>query len=123
MFTASASPASIATSIEALRILKEEPQRRTKLWENSTRLFNGIRALGLETGTDVVSPVIAVKMPDELTTIAKWSGLFQAGVYVNMAVPPGTPNRLCLLRCSVSAAHTTEEIDAIIAAFKQVVLA
>ena len=122
MFTASASPASIATSIEALRILKEEPQRRVKLWENSTRLFNGIRGLGLETGTDVVSPVIAVKMPDELTTIAKWSGLFQAGVYVNMAVPPGTPNRLCLLRCSVSAAHTPAEIDAIIAAFKQVVL-
>ncbi|MEO6608451.1 MAG: aminotransferase class I/II-fold pyridoxal phosphate-dependent enzyme [Aestuariivirga sp.] len=123
MFTASASPASIATSIEALRILKAEPERRTKLWENSTRLFNGLRALGLETGTDVVSPVIAVKMPDEITTIAKWSGLFQAGVYVNMAVPPGTPNRLCLLRCSVSAAHTTSDIDAIIAAFKKVVVA
>ncbi len=122
MFTASASPASIATSIEALRILKEEPQRRTRLWENSAQLFNGLRGLGLETGTDVVSPVIAVKMPDEVTTIAKWSGLFQAGVYVNMAVPPGTPNRLCLLRCSVSAAHTPEEIDAIVAAFKQVVL-
>jgi 8-amino-7-oxononanoate synthase len=123
MFTASASPASIATSIEALRILKAEPERRTKLWENSTRLFNGLRALGLETGTDIVSPVIAVKMPDEITTIAKWSGLFQAGVYVNMAVPPGTPNRLCLLRCSVSAAHTTSDIDAIIAAFKKVVVA
>ena len=123
MFTASASPASIATSIEALRILKAEPERRTKLWENSTRLFNGLRALGLETGTDVVSPVIAVKMPDEIATIAKWSGLFQAGVYVNMAVPPGTPNRLCLLRCSVSAAHTTSDIDAIIAAFKKVVVA
>ena len=123
MFTASASPASIATSIEALRILKAEPERRTKLWENSTRLFNGLRALGLETGTDVVSPVIAVRMPDEIATIAKWSGLFQAGVYVNMAVPPGTPNRLCLLRCSVSAAHTTSDIDAIIAAFKKVVVA
>ena len=123
MFTASASPASIATSIEALRILKAEPERRVRLWENSTRLFNGLRGLGLDTGTDVVSPVIAVKMPDEITTIAKWSGLFQAGVYVNMAVPPGTPNRLCLLRCSVSAAHTPAEIDTIIAAFKQVVLA
>jgi 8-amino-7-oxononanoate synthase len=123
MFTASASPASIATSIEALRILKTEPERRTKLWENSTRLFNGLRALGLETGTDVVSPVIAIKMPDEVTTIAKWNGLFQAGVYVNMAVPPGTPNRLCLLRCSVSAAHTSQDIDAIIAAFKSVVVA
>jgi 8-amino-7-oxononanoate synthase len=47
--------------------------------------------------------------------------LFEAGVYVNMAVPPGTPNRLCLLRCSVSAAHSFEEIDGIIAVFKEVV--
>lgn len=121
MFTASASPASIATSIAALDVLSKEPQRRKRLWDNSQRLFDGFRSLGLETGTDVVSPVIAVKMPDELTTIAKWNALFEAGVYVNMAVPPGTPNRLCLLRCSVSAAHSFEDIDKIIAIFKNVV--
>ena len=121
MFTASSSPASVATSIAALKVLKEQPERRAKLWANSERLFNGLRALGLATGTDVVSPVIAVKMPDELTTITKWNALFQAGVYVNMAVPPGTPNRLCLLRCSVSAAHTEAEIDRIIAIFKEAV--
>ncbi len=122
MFTASSSPASVATSIAALKVLKEQPERRAKLWANSERLFNGLRALGLQTGTDVVSPVIAVKMPDELTTITKWNALFQAGVYVNMAVPPGTPNRLCLLRCSVSAAHTEAEIDRIIAIFKEAVV-
>ncbi len=122
MFTASASPASVATSLEALKILAAEPERRAKLWANSTRLFEGFRALGLETGSDVVSPVIAVKMPDEATTIAKWNALFAAGIYVNMAIPPGTPNRLCLLRCSVSAAHSFEEIDKIIAVFKDVVV-
>ncbi len=121
MFTASASPASIATSLEALRILKAEPERRARLWANSEQLYNGLEGLGFAMGTDVVSPVIAVKMPDELTTIAKWNALFQGGVYVNMAVPPGTPNRLCLLRCSVSAAHTKEDIDQIIAIFKEVV--
>ncbi|MBG1230941.1 serine palmitoyltransferase [Aestuariivirga litoralis] len=119
MFTASASPASIATSIEALKVLKAEPERRAKIWANSERLYNGLKGLGFEMGCDVVSPVVAVKMPDELTTIAKWNALFQGGVYVNMAVPPGTPNRLCLLRCSVSAAHTTQEIDDIISVFKQ----
>ncbi|MDE2445771.1 MAG: aminotransferase class I/II-fold pyridoxal phosphate-dependent enzyme [Alphaproteobacteria bacterium] len=123
MFTASSSPASIATSLAALEVLAKEPERRQRLWDNSKRLFDGFRALGLETGTDVVSPVVAVKMPDELTTIAKWNALFEAGVYVNMAVPPGTPNRLCLLRCSVSAAHTPEEIDRIITIFKDVVAA
>jgi 8-amino-7-oxononanoate synthase len=121
MFTASASPASVATSIAALEVLAKEPERRKRLWDNSKRLFDGLRALGLETGTDVVSPVIAVKMPDELTTIAKWNALFEAGVYVNMAVPPGTPNRLCLLRCSVSAAHSFDDIDRIVEIFKKVV--
>jgi len=119
MFTASASPASIATSIEAIKVLKAEPERRAKIWANSERLYNGLKGLGFEMGCDVVSPVVAVKIPDELTTITKWNALFQGGVYVNMAVPPGTPNRLCLLRCSVSAAHTTQEIDHIIAVFKQ----
>jgi 8-amino-7-oxononanoate synthase len=121
MFTASASPASVATSIAALDVLSKEPERRKRLWDNSQRLFDGLRALGLETGTDVVSPVIAVKMPDEVTTIAKWNALFEAGVYVNMAVPPGTPNRLCLLRCSVSAAHSFEDIDRIVDVFRKVV--
>jgi 8-amino-7-oxononanoate synthase len=121
MFTASSSPASVATSLEALRVLAVEPERRVRLMENSARLFHGLRGLGLETGSDIVSPVIAIKCLDEQTTIAKWNALFDAGVYVNMAIPPGTPNRLCLLRCSVSAAHSFYEIDRIIAAFKDIV--
>jgi 7-keto-8-aminopelargonate synthetase-like enzyme len=121
MFTASASPASVATSIEAIRILGREPQRRDALLANSKRLFDGFRKLGLQTGTDEVSPVIAVKIPDEPTTIMKWNALLQAGVYVNIALPPGTPNRLCLLRCSVSAAHTADEIDTVIETFAKVV--
>ncbi len=121
MFTASSSPASVATSLQALRVLAAEPERRRRLMENSARLFHGLRGLGLETGSDVVSPVIAIKCADEQTTIAKWNALFNAGVYVNMAIPPGTPNKLCLLRCSVSAAHSFEEIDQIIKTFKTVV--
>ena len=121
MFTASSSPASIATSIAALRKLAAEPQRRKRLMENSARLFAGFRALGLDMGCDVVSPVIAVKCPDEPSTVAMWGALLKAGVYVNLARPPGTPNKLCLLRCSVSAAHSDEEIDRIIALFGSVV--
>ena len=67
MFTASASPASIATSIEALKILKAEPERRTKIMENSARLYNGLKDLGLTMGCDEVSPVVAVVMPDEIS--------------------------------------------------------
>ena len=120
MFTASPSPASVATALEAVKLLKREPERRERLRENSTRLFNGFKGLCLELGCDVVSPVIAVRCPDEPTTIAMWNALLDAGVYVNIALPPGTPNKICLLRCSVSAAHSDEEIDRIIELFGQV---
>jgi 8-amino-7-oxononanoate synthase len=123
MFTASSSPASIATSLAAVKKLAAEPWRRERLRENSTRLFHGFKSLGLDMGCDVVSPVIAVKCPDEPTTIAMWNALLSAGVYVNIALPPGTPNKLCLLRCSVSAAHTNAEIDRIVTLFGEVVAA
>jgi 7-keto-8-aminopelargonate synthetase-like enzyme len=121
MFTASSSPASVATSIAAIRKLAAEPERREKLARNSKRLFDGFRGLGLETGCDQVSPVVAVKCADEPSTIAMWNALLDAGVYVNIALPPGTPARMCLLRCSVSAAHSSEDIDRIIELFGKVV--
>ncbi len=121
MFTASSSPATIATSIAAVKTLAREPERRDALRRNSERLFNGFRALGFDMGCEEVSPVIAVKCKDEPSTIMMWNALLNAGVYVNIALPPGTPNRLCLLRCSVSAAHTNEEIDQVIATFAKVV--
>jgi 8-amino-7-oxononanoate synthase len=121
MFTASSSPATVATSIAAVKLLAREPERRDRLWANSERLFNGFHKLGLETACEVVSPVIAVKVKDELTAIQMWNQLLEAGVYVNIALPPGTPNRLCLLRCSVSAAHTFDDIDRIIEMFGKVV--
>lgn len=121
MFTASSSPATIATSLAAIRKLSREPERRDKLHSNSARLFNGFKSLGLETGCEEVSPVIAVKCPDEPSTIAMWNALLHAGVYVNIALPPGTPAKLCLLRCSVSAAHSEADIDTIIDLFGQVV--
>ncbi|MFW6077663.1 MAG: serine palmitoyltransferase [Hyphomicrobiales bacterium] len=123
MFTASPSPATIATARTALATLAAEPERRARLWENSKRLHEGFRALGLDLGCDTVSPIVAVKCPDEPSTVAMWNALLDAGVYVNIAVPPGTPNRLCLLRCSVSAAHTTDEIDRILDLFGKVVAA
>jgi 8-amino-7-oxononanoate synthase len=46
-----------------------------------------------------------------------WNGLIERGVYVNLMLPPATPKNVCLLRCSVSAAHTTEQIGAILEAF------
>jgi 8-amino-7-oxononanoate synthase len=121
MFTASSSPASIATSLAAIKKLAAEPERRDRLRVNSARLFAGFKGLGLDMGCDTVSPVIAVKCADEVSTIAMWNALLEAGVYVNIALPPGTPSKLCLLRCSVSAGHSFDDIDKIIALFGNVV--
>jgi 8-amino-7-oxononanoate synthase len=120
MFTASPSPSAVATANAALRRLKEEPERRTRITRNSQRLFDGFKGLGLELGCDRVSPVIAVRCPDETSTIIMWNALLAAGVYVNFAVPPGTPGKACLLRCSVSAAHTDADIDKIVELFEEV---
>jgi len=121
MFTASPSPASMATVLEAARRLQARPELRERLRENSARLHAGFKALGLELCCQQVSPVIAVAVPDEASAIVMWRELLEAGVYVNVALPPGTPNNSCLLRCSVSAAHTGEDMDRIIELFGQVV--
>ncbi len=121
MFTASASPASVVTTTEAIRQLAKRPELRDSIRRNSTQLHKGFREIGLELCCDVVSPIIAVRVPDEPSAVKMWNDLVKAGVYVNIALPPGTPNKTCLLRCSVSAAHTPDDIKQIISIFEKVV--
>ncbi|MNN94270.1 8-amino-7-oxononanoate synthase [compost metagenome] len=63
------------------------------------------------------SPVIAVMLKSPHEGLAVWRGLMERGVYVNLVLPPATPGAVTLVRCSVSAAHTPEQIDRIIEAF------
>ena len=119
MFTASPSPASMASVQAALHRIGSDPSLRTRLWANAHRLHAGLTALGLRP-CSAPSPVIAVPMPDEVTAARAWNLLREHGVYVNLALPPGTPNSLCLLRSSVSAAHTPEQIDTIVDRFATV---
>jgi len=61
--------------------------------------------------------VIAVVLRDRVEALQFWSQLLQRGVYVNLMLPPATPDGVSLIRCSVSAAHTLGQIDAVCAAF------
>ncbi len=61
-----------------------------------------------------------MRIPTPQQAIAVWRRLLEAGVYVNLAVPPGTPNGISLLRCSVSAAHTEDQVRTIRDAFASV---
>ena len=116
MFTASPSPATIASVIAALKTMREQPQLREQIWHNAQTLYDGLRGHGFEIASPA-SPIIAVKMPDEATVVQAWNLLLNLGVYVNLAIPPGTPNGVCLLRCSLSAAHTDDEIRTVIDRF------
>jgi 7-keto-8-aminopelargonate synthetase-like enzyme len=119
MFTASPSPASIASVHAALRRIEKDPGLRERLWANGHRLHAGLSRLGLRPCSPP-GPVVAVPLPDEGTAALAWNLLRRHGVYVNLALPPGTPNSLCLLRSSVSAAHSFEQIDEIVRRFGQV---
>lgn len=116
IFTASPSPATIASTRQALVALRSRPQLRTRLWQNVARLHGGLAALGLAPAA-APSPVVAVLRDSREQALADWQHLLDAGVYVNLMVPPATPGSISLLRCSISAAHSDAQIDQILAAF------
>jgi 8-amino-7-oxononanoate synthase len=116
MFTASPSPSIIASTRQALRILKARPELRRKLWDNAHHLYQKLQALGFQLGPEP-SPVVAVRVANIDQAIALWKGLLENGVYVNLVTPPATPDGGCLLRCSVSAGHSPEQIEKIGYAF------
>jgi 8-amino-7-oxononanoate synthase len=116
MYTASSSPSNVAAAITALKHIRTRPELRTNLWQNAKMLYDSLSELGYDICAPM-SPIIAVRMPDEETAIYHWNLLFEAGIYVNLALPPGAPNGTCLLRCSVSAKHSSEQIAFIVDAF------
>jgi 7-keto-8-aminopelargonate synthetase-like enzyme len=119
MFTASSLPSSLASVKCALRKVAEGTELRRALWQNAKDLHDRFHDLGFEICAPV-SPILAIKLPDEKTAVAMWNGLLEGGVYVNLALPPGTPDDTCLLRCSVSAAHTPEQVERIVRTFESV---
>ena len=116
IFTASPSPSVIASTRVALRLMQERPELRERLWDNARRLYEGLQQLGFQVSPQV-SPVVAVTIKDRNQAIAWWSELLKRGAYVNLVMPPASPTSDSLLRCSVSAAHSSQQIDHIIDAF------
>ncbi|MGB5297854.1 MAG: pyridoxal phosphate-dependent aminotransferase family protein [Thiogranum sp.] len=116
IFTASPSPSVIASTRVALRLMQERPELRVRLWENAHRLYDGLKQLGFAVSPQV-SPVVAVTIKQRDQAISWWTELMKRGAYVNLVMPPASPTTDSLLRCSVSAAHSSEQIDRIIEAF------
>ena len=118
VFTASPSPGTIGSVRAALRIMRARPELQKKLWDNATFLYQGLDAMGFELGPEI-GPVIAVNAGEKENALLMWQTLFDQGIYVNVVFPPATPTSSCLLRCSVSAAHSREQMQAVLDAFTQ----
>jgi len=116
VFTASPSPSLVASTRAALACLRARPELRERLWANAQRLYEGLAAMGFVLGPEP-GPIVAATLGAAEHALAFWGELLRRGVYVNVMLPPATPAGAALLRCSVSAAHTPAQIDAILAAF------
>ena len=119
VFTASLPPSVVATAATSIAKLMSGGAKRTHLLENSKRLHGGLKSLGFKLGTEEPqSAIIAVIMPDLERGAAMWEALLHEGLYVNLARPPATPQGMTLLRCSLCAEHSTEQVGEILGMFE-----
>ena len=120
VFTASLPPSVVATAATSIRKLMHGSNKRAHLWENSRTLHKGLKDLGFQLGTDEPqSAIIAVIMPDLTRGAQMWEALLKEGLYVNLARPPATPANMTLLRCSLCAEHSEEEVSTILGMFER----
>jgi 8-amino-7-oxononanoate synthase len=119
VFSASMTPASVATVLKCIEIAEQEPERRERLWQNVRRMKEGFTELGFDVlGNE--SPILSIVIGDDDTTFLFNRMLFDAGVFVNPVIPPAVPEGKSLLRTSYMATHTPEDLDAVLGAFKRV---
>jgi 7-keto-8-aminopelargonate synthetase-like enzyme len=120
VFTASLPPSVVATAATSIRKLMHSGDKRAHLWENSKVLHGGLKQAGFQLGTETPqSAIISVIMPDLERGAAMWEALLHEGLYVNLARPPATPAGMTLLRCSLCAEHSVEQVQAIIGMFER----
>jgi 8-amino-7-oxononanoate synthase len=110
IFSASMPPASVATVLKALEIIRNEPERRRRLWDNTHRMMDGFREMGFDIGP-TETPIVPILVGPQDKTFLFWKQLFDAGVFTNPVVPPAVPEGSCRLRTSYMATHTEEHLD------------
>jgi 8-amino-7-oxononanoate synthase len=120
IFTASPSPSNIASARAALILLRDGNHLRERLWINANRLYSCLKEQGYRVGP-VAGPVIAAQLDTPPQAVTLWSALMERGVYVNLIFPPAAPDGRPLIRCSLSAAHTPEQIERLCSAFTELV--
>jgi 8-amino-7-oxononanoate synthase len=130
MFTAAAVPAAVGAALGALRILRssEGPELMARVLENARYLHDGLGALGYEVmepnrlpdGTEIITPIVPVLVRDDWKAVMLWKALYDAGVYVNVAIYPAVQRGGALLRTSVMATHERDVLDRALTVFEKV---
>lgn len=110
IFSASITPASAASVIAALKIMKREPERITRLWELTNKALKGFKQLGFDTGHSE-TPIIPLYVRDDMKTLMLTQLLLENGIFVNPVLSPAVRKEDTLIRFSLMATHTDEQLD------------
>jgi 8-amino-7-oxononanoate synthase len=125
LFTAAGVPAAVGAALAALRVIRsgEGPQLRASVLDNAVYLRDGLASLGyrvLEDHLGITTPIVPVVVGDDWKAVLLWRALYDAGVYVNVALHPAVPPAGALLRTSVMATHDHATLDRALEAFAEV---
>jgi 8-amino-7-oxononanoate synthase len=130
MFTASSVPAAVGAALGALRIIRsdEGPGLFARVLDNARYLRDGLIGLGYQAaeatimpdGSELVTPIVPVVVGDDWRAVLLWKALYDAGVYVNVALYPAVQRGGALLRTSVMATHERSHLDAALERFAEV---
>lgn len=118
IFTASPAPPVVAATRAALARVLAGQDLRDRLWRHAERLYAEAGQLRYRLGTSVPGPVAALVFTQRDDALACWNGLLDSGIYTNLMIPPATPSGVSLVRISLSAAHSDDDISQVIAALE-----
>ena len=122
IFATGLAPACVGAAMEALRIVREEPWRRARLWALRQQLHAGLVRLGAHTfGSE--TPILPIRVGHVLDVLRLQQALWDAGIYAPAIRPPSVPRDSCRIRFTVTAAHTTEQVDRLLNALESLVRA
>ncbi len=116
IFSASPPAPNVAAALAALDVMEREPERVERVNAVADRMRRSLAELGFDVG-ESQTPIIPLFIGDSLATMKAWRALFDAGVYVNVAIPPAVPPGKALLRTSYMATHTDAQMDQVLETF------
>jgi len=118
IFSASITPASVATVLATLDIIEREPQRLKRLWEISHMMKSEFEAMGYDTGA-TQTPIIPLMIGDDERAFMLWKATRDDGIFTNPVIYPAVAKGQALIRTSYSATHTDEELRAVLDSFRK----